>query len=93
MKGASIGLTHKHETKLEKLARDRHSSLLRESVNYGRKFFIELAPGPNVKKPLAVPIYYHFMVLLPSYVIKYPETIFLKMNRFSLQNVLGHYLI
>ncbi len=32
-------LTHKHQTRLERLARDAHSYLLRKSVNYGRKQF------------------------------------------------------
>jgi hypothetical protein len=32
--GLAPGLTHKHYTRLEKLARDKHSSLLRKSVNY-----------------------------------------------------------
>ncbi len=39
------GLTHKDKTRLERLARDKHSSLLRKSINYGcNKFFI-LPPG------------------------------------------------
>jgi hypothetical protein len=29
------GLGHKHWTRLEKLARDKHSSLLQKFVNYG----------------------------------------------------------
>ena len=33
------GLTLKHSTRLERLAKDKHSSLLRKSVNYGRKKF------------------------------------------------------
>jgi hypothetical protein len=33
--GWAPGLTHKHYTRLEKLARDKH--LLRKSVNYGQK--------------------------------------------------------
>jgi hypothetical protein len=38
-------LNCKHQTRLEKLARDEHSSLLRKSVIYGQKSFITLAPG------------------------------------------------
>jgi hypothetical protein len=34
-----LGLTHKHSTRLERLDRDKHSSLLRKSVNYSRKKF------------------------------------------------------
>jgi hypothetical protein len=30
---------------MEKLARDKHSSLLQKSVHYGQKSFITLAPG------------------------------------------------
>jgi hypothetical protein len=34
------GLTRKHYTRLERLARDKHSSLLRKSVNYiSKKFY------------------------------------------------------
>ena len=33
------------KTKLERLARDKHSSLLQKSVNYGEKSFITLGPG------------------------------------------------
>jgi len=33
------GRTHKHQTRLEMLARDKHSSLLRKFVNYGQKSF------------------------------------------------------
>jgi len=40
----SSGLTSKHYTRLERLAKDKHSSLLRKSVNYGRNFFIVQAP-------------------------------------------------
>ncbi len=35
-------LTSKHKTWLEKLASDKHSSLLQKSVNYGQKTFITL---------------------------------------------------
>ncbi len=44
------GLTHKHKTKWEKLAMDKHSGLLRIFVNYSRNFFITFGPGPNVIK-------------------------------------------
>ena len=42
--GQAPGLTHKHQTRLERLARDKHSSLLQKSVNYGSNFFIVQAP-------------------------------------------------
>ncbi len=38
----SSGLTHKHYTRLERLVKDKRSSLLRKVVNYGRKSFITL---------------------------------------------------
>ncbi len=37
-------------TRLEKLARDKHSILLRKLVNYKQKCFITSTPGANVKK-------------------------------------------
>jgi hypothetical protein len=51
LKGASLawvgsGPTGKHYTLLERLARDKHSSLLRKSVNYGRKK--DYSTGPRV---------------------------------------------
>ncbi len=36
--------THKHYTRLQRLARDKHSSLLRKSVNYDRKKFYSTGP-------------------------------------------------
>jgi hypothetical protein len=39
------GRPHSHLTRLERLARDKHSSLLRKSVNYGRKKFYSTGPG------------------------------------------------
>jgi hypothetical protein len=38
------GLTHKHWTRLEKLARDKHSIILRKSINYGQKKFYNIGP-------------------------------------------------
>jgi hypothetical protein len=35
---------------MERLALDKHSSLLQKSVNYISKSFIVQAPGANVKK-------------------------------------------
>jgi hypothetical protein len=37
-------------SRLEKLAWDKRSNLLREFVNYGQKCFIRLGPGTNVIK-------------------------------------------
>jgi hypothetical protein len=39
------GLTHKHVTRLERLTRDKHSSLLRKFVNYGRNKFYDTGPA------------------------------------------------
>ncbi len=48
LKGSSIGvgscITNKQQTKLERLPRDKHSSLLRKFQNFGRKSFITLGP-------------------------------------------------
>jgi hypothetical protein len=38
-------LIHKHWIRLEKLARDKHSDLLRKLENYGQKSFIIFAPA------------------------------------------------
>jgi hypothetical protein len=37
LKGKPIGLTHKDLTRLERLARDKHCSLLQKFANYGQK--------------------------------------------------------
>ena len=50
-----MGLYYK--TRLERLARDKRSSLLRKLVNYGPKSFITLGPGPNVIKYFMAVIY------------------------------------
>jgi len=34
---APLGLTHKHWSSLEKLAREKHSSLLQQFIDYGQK--------------------------------------------------------
>ncbi len=39
------GLTRKYWTRVERLARDKHSSVLVTFVNYGRISFTTLAPG------------------------------------------------
>ncbi len=36
------GLAHKHKTRLERLVRDKHSSLLQALVNYGCKMFYRI---------------------------------------------------
>ncbi len=59
------GLTNKHLTKLEKLAWDKHSSLLRQFVNYDCKKFYNIVPwlqeknqgtliGPHCREKFAV---------------------------------------
>ncbi len=42
--GLALSIAHKHETKLERLSLDKHSSLLRTFVNYEIKIFITLGP-------------------------------------------------
>jgi hypothetical protein len=37
-------LTHKHWTRLERLGRDKHASLLRTFTNYGRKKCCKIGP-------------------------------------------------
>ncbi len=39
------GLTHKRWTRLERLARDKHSSLSQKNVNCGHKKFYNTGPG------------------------------------------------
>jgi hypothetical protein len=58
------GLANKHLTWLEKLARDKHSSLLQKLVNYDRKSFITLGPGcilkvTEIKPTCQVSMKYH----------------------------------
>ncbi len=38
------GLTHKHQTRLENVASDKLSSLLRKFINYGPKKFYNTGP-------------------------------------------------
>ncbi len=52
--GQAPGSTRKHKTKLERLARDKHSSLLRKFVNYGNKKFYNIDPWPEAKPSLEV---------------------------------------
>jgi hypothetical protein len=40
--GYASGLTHKHQTRQERFAKDKHSSLLRTLVNYGHKTFYNI---------------------------------------------------
>jgi hypothetical protein len=42
--GLAPGLAHKHYNKRAILVRDKHSSLLRKSVNYEQKSFVTLGP-------------------------------------------------
>jgi hypothetical protein len=45
----SFSHTRKHKTGVKRLARDKHSSLLRTLINYGNKKFVILGPaGFNV---------------------------------------------
>ncbi len=42
--------TNRPQARLERRATDKHSSLLRTFINYGRKKFYNIAPGANVIK-------------------------------------------
>ncbi len=42
--GYAPGLTHKHQSRQERLARDKQSSLIRKSVDYDRKKFYSTGP-------------------------------------------------
>ncbi len=46
--GQVPGLTHKHQARLDRLARDKHSSLLQTFFSYGNNIFLTLSPGANV---------------------------------------------
>jgi hypothetical protein len=50
--GEAPGLAHKQKTKLERLARYKHSSLLRKFVTYGRKKFYNIGPRGGVHNTL-----------------------------------------
>ncbi len=43
----ATGLTHKHYVRLERLARDKHTSKLRKFVNYRRKKFYNVGSRPE----------------------------------------------
>jgi hypothetical protein len=45
--GYALGLTDKHKARLERLAVDNRSSLLRTFVNYGPEKFCNIGPGVN----------------------------------------------
>jgi hypothetical protein len=47
---SGFGLSCKHETRLERLARDKHSNLLEAFANYGHKIFTTLISGFGVLK-------------------------------------------
>jgi hypothetical protein len=49
---STLGLTHKHRTRLERRAKDKHSSLLQQFINYSCKEFYNFRP--RTKQPLVV---------------------------------------
>jgi hypothetical protein len=51
------GITRKYYNRLERLARDKHSSLLHKFANYGQKSFITLGSGPKIIKLITAVIY------------------------------------
>jgi hypothetical protein len=48
--GYAPGLTHKHKTRLERLARDKHTSFLHTVINYGRRKFYKIGLWSSLKK-------------------------------------------
>ncbi len=58
----------KRNTKLRRLKRDKHSSLLQKFVNYGRKKFCDVGPGVNVIK-LLFPLFAKFNTKLECLLI------------------------
>ncbi len=51
-KCSTLGLTHEHQTRLERLAKDKHSSLLQQFINYICKEFCNFRR--RTKQPLVV---------------------------------------
>ncbi len=49
-----LGLAYKQQTRLERFARNKHSSLLRKSVNYGQKKFYNIGPWAQCYKTFYV---------------------------------------
>jgi hypothetical protein len=48
--GQAPGLAHKQETRLERLAMDKHSSLRQKFVNYREKMFYNIGPKSETDK-------------------------------------------
>jgi hypothetical protein len=55
------GPNRKHKTRLERLIREKRSSILRKFVNYGCKKFITLGPGLYVLKLFTAVIYEYLL--------------------------------
>ncbi len=60
--GQAPGLTHKHQNRLERLGKDKHSSLVRKFVNYGRKKFYSIGPSDLCYKNFYGSNYCHFVI-------------------------------
>jgi hypothetical protein len=52
--GYAPGLTHKHKTRLQRLARDKYSSLLSKGVTNNRKKFYNIGHWPQSYKTLYI---------------------------------------
>jgi hypothetical protein len=48
--GQAPGLTHKHYTRLERLAKDKHSSIVQKPVKYGCKKFYSTGPWDSTNE-------------------------------------------
>ncbi len=59
----SSGLTLEYQTRLERLARYKHSSLLRTLVNYGHKNFNNILPRVGIQKAFLRTSYDHSFCL------------------------------
>ncbi len=62
--GQALGLAHKQQTRLEKFARDKHSSLLQKFVNYEQKKFYNIGPRSHLSS------YFYYLIYRQKFVFK-----------------------
>ncbi len=85
------GLTCIHKTRLERLARDKHSSLLQKSVNYGHKKFYSTSPcAASIPQPHIVKSLFKWSLVrcfsLKVGSVSFPVNIKNRLNSFQGQN-------
>ncbi len=70
--GQAPGLAPKHQTRLERLTRDKHSSLLQKYVNYDRKSFIVQTPGQSepIRRIASHSTYREWTAIPPNAILK-----------------------